>query len=357
MRQRLKSTFYDLVGISEVHPDEDRIITYVEDRLRSSGVRIIRDSFNNLVAKVEGDGQPMLISTHMDIPEPNPGLKTVEEGDIIRTDGQTILGADPKSGLAVLIEFLIDLKSAEGPHHPAEAVITRGEEVGLVGATNLDYGLVGSKMGLVLDEDGPVERVITKAPYQVNLDITLRGKKGHPRDPSEGRNVLHAMAAALSRLPPGHATDGVTWNIGRLEAGSARNTIPGRMKILAELRGYSGGDVEDARKLVHGCFSQACSERGIGFEMDSRWTYDGYQIPEDSILLQYLESAYRRMNLKPSFHSTFGGSDANIFNSQGIETVPVGSAYYNAHQHDEYVDLREMQRMVEFLHTFFARRT
>ncbi|MGM5487879.1 MAG: M20/M25/M40 family metallo-hydrolase [Nanobdellota archaeon] len=353
MRERLKATFLDLVHISEVYPHEDRIIRYIEKRLDEARIRYARDRFNNLIAWVEGSGEPLLVNTHMDIPEPNDSLTVVTEEDRILTDGTTILGADPKAGLAVLLEFLIEMRHSQQTHHPIEAAITRGEEAGLIGATNLDYGMLQARQGIVLDEDGPVTRVITQAPNMIKIDIQVRGKQGHPRDPREGRNVLFPLRTLLQDVPPGYAKAGVTWNLGTITAGSARNTIPGEMNIRAELRGYDTLEVESEYERIQGLLQKSCHQHGLELRFKQAQKYYGYRVGPDSKLLKTMRSVYQQLELTPGFHSTFGGSDANIFNSKGIQTVPIGSAYYNAHQYQEYASIADMEKILEFLDLFY----
>ena len=53
---------------------------------------------------------------------------------VIYSDGTTILGADDKAGVAVLLDALRILKEGDVPHRPVEALFTVREEVGLQGA-------------------------------------------------------------------------------------------------------------------------------------------------------------------------------------------------------------------------------
>ena len=239
MKQRLENTFTDLIKINEVYPNEDKIIEYVENRLTKESVSWQEDGFRNIIAKIPGVGEPLMLCTHLDIPESAPDVKYEKENGILRSAGNGILGADPKSGLAVLIELLIDLnKTNPKTHVPVEVVLTRGEETGLFGARNLDYSLVQSKMGIVLDEDGPVTNIVTQAPAYVRVDATVIGKAAHPRDPNDGINALKVACETLVKIPWGYSTKGVTWNVGLLSSGTARNTIPGSVEIKAELRGF-----------------------------------------------------------------------------------------------------------------------
>ena len=58
--------------------------------------------------------------------------------DTLSSDGTTILGADDKAGLAVMLEVIRVIKEKNIPHGKIEFIITVGEESGLVGAKALD---------------------------------------------------------------------------------------------------------------------------------------------------------------------------------------------------------------------------
>ena len=91
----------------------------------------------------------------MDTVAPGEGVKPIVEGDMIRTDGTTVLGGDDKSGCAVICEVLHRLRETEIAHGPIEVVFTICEEIGLQGARNLDLALIDAKEGLVYDSDSP----------------------------------------------------------------------------------------------------------------------------------------------------------------------------------------------------------
>ncbi len=353
IKENIKKTFLELINIDGIYPHEDKVIKYVEKRLSEAKVPWQEDSFRNIIVKIPGKGEPILLSTHLDIPEPTPQVKYVEKGDIIEADGTCILGADPKTGLAILIEFLCDLaKTDSTAHSPVEAVLTRGEETGLFGSRNCDYSLLTAKIGLVLDEDGPVTQVVTQAPAFVRVDAEFIGKIVHPREPEKGINALQAATTAMQALPWGYITEGVTWNVGLFESGTARNSVPGSAKLKAELRSYDTSLVVEQGKRVEKEFKKAADQIGATCKIETELEFEGYTINPDDQLLAKLESTFTKMNLKPNYFATFGGSDANVFNAHGIKCVPLGSGYYNAHQYIEQANLKDMEEIYNFLNIF-----
>src|SRR5438874_9101970 len=127
-RDRVLETFLDLVRIDSPSGEEEAVAQEVIRRLESLGARTERDGFGNLIARLLGEGQPLLIGTHLDTVEPGRGIKPIIDGDRIRTDGTTVLGGDAKAGIAAILEGLTIIVENGIPHPPVEMVFTRHEE-------------------------------------------------------------------------------------------------------------------------------------------------------------------------------------------------------------------------------------
>lgn len=117
-RDRLVQTFLDLVRIDSPSGEEDAMAEAIAQRLTALGAEVLHDTFGNLIARLGADGEPFLLSAHMDTVEPGRGIRPVIEGDTIRTDGSTILGGDPKAGIAAILEALTAVRAAGMPHRP-----------------------------------------------------------------------------------------------------------------------------------------------------------------------------------------------------------------------------------------------
>lgn len=359
-KESLKKTFLELVAIDSHHPNEDEISEYIEGRFDDAGISWKKDSFGNLFAYISGEGESVLLSTHIDIPEPAPNVHPIIEGDIIRSDGTSILGADPKTGLAVIIELACDLAQANPPSPmasarqgaPVEIFLTRGEEKGLLGAINADYSLLSAKIGFVLDEDGPVNQVTVKAPGYVRFDASFTGKVVHTREPEKGINAIQVFCHAVADIPWGYSCEGVTWNIGKLNAGTARNSVPGHASVHAELRSFDTQKLLTESKRIEDTFCATAKEHGATCEVKKDLLFEGYEHDLQNSLFERMKKVYDQLDIVPEYHETFGGSDVNVLIAHGIMAVTLGSAYYNAHEYTEYADLSEMVRIYEFLDEF-----
>ena len=108
---RLVDTFCDMVRISSESGQEAQFIAYMNDLFSSSfDATCTTDGYGNLVAKIPAKGstveEPVLFGVHGDTVKPGQDIEPVLENGIIRSKGETILGADDKAGIAELVEAI-----------------------------------------------------------------------------------------------------------------------------------------------------------------------------------------------------------------------------------------------------------
>lgn len=169
---RLLKTFLDLVKIPSESGHEKKVTDYLVARLTSLGMKVEVDKAGELVGSDTGNiiGRmvgtlpgSIALSAHQDTVVPGVGISPkIVDGDI-RSDGLTILGADDKAGLAIILETLEFYR--DKPHPTIEVIFDICEEIGLRGASVLDLSKIYSKNSVILDVDGPPGRINIVAPY------------------------------------------------------------------------------------------------------------------------------------------------------------------------------------------------
>ena len=217
-RERLVKTLIDLIRIDRPTGEEDAMDREVSSRLQALGFQVHHDSFNNVIAKLPGEGEPVILSAHLDTVEPGRGIKPVQDGDVLRSDGTTILGGDCKAGVSIVLEALTSVVEAGSPHLPVEVAFTRAEEGGLVGAHHLDFSLLSGKRGIVFDGEGPCNRLTVAAPAQNVVQANIQGRASHAGvEPEKGISAIVIAGHLLTRLPLGRIDAETTANIGYIE--------------------------------------------------------------------------------------------------------------------------------------------
>ena len=124
-QERLVNAFCELVKIDSPSDEEEDVAKHLTERLEVLGFNVARDAHGNLIASEDGTN-PLMLSAHMDTVEPGRSIKPQVDGDIIRSDGTTILGGDCKAGVAAIMEALESAKEDASPRRPVQVVFTRG---------------------------------------------------------------------------------------------------------------------------------------------------------------------------------------------------------------------------------------
>jgi len=148
-RDRLAQTFLELVRIDSVSREEGaiacRIREIFEEELGTetktdASASLTGSETGNLVVRIPGSipARPLLFNAHLDTVEPGRGVRPVFQNGRFSSDGSTILGADDKAAIAIMIEAARILRGTGIPHGPMEFLFTVCEEIGLLGAKALD---------------------------------------------------------------------------------------------------------------------------------------------------------------------------------------------------------------------------
>ena len=238
--------FIALASLNSPSRHEAPVAAYLVERLGAlGGAATVDDSAvrsgsdtGNVIARLPGTaaGPTVLLCAHMDTVGPTEGMVPVIRDGVIYSNGETVLGADDKAGIAIILAVLADLKAGREPHGDIEVLFTVQEEVGLFGAKYLEEPLQAD-FGYILDGDGEVGSVIHRAPSKVDLDFVLEGKAAHAGiAPETGINAICAAAAAIARFRSGRIDANTTSNVGTITGGKARNIVPDRAEVAVEVR-------------------------------------------------------------------------------------------------------------------------
>ena len=147
-QERIKNLLLELVQIDSHSRKEREVAQCIKKYCEEMGAQVEIDNAGeavggntgNVIARFPGtlpSAESIMMSAHMDTVVPGEGVKPILEGDIIRTDGTTVLGGDDKSGCAVVVEVIRCLQEQSIPHAPIEAIFSICEEVGLLARRTL----------------------------------------------------------------------------------------------------------------------------------------------------------------------------------------------------------------------------
>jgi len=272
--ERVKDEFLDLVCISSLSRREGAMARRLEVILKGMGATVETDDAGervggetgNLLARFAGSAPgapPFLLSCHMDTVGPAAAIRPVVDGDLVRTDGTSVLGGDDKAGIVAIFEAIRVLRGRGIPHGDIEVVLTICEESGLAGAKHFDTGRLRARRGLVLDVDG-VSELITRAPGANRLAFTVHGLAAHAGIcPEQGLSAIQMAAEAISAMRLGRLDAETTANLGVIEGGLATNIVPDRVVVRGETRSLSPAKLEAQTEAMRRCFLDVAARRSV----------------------------------------------------------------------------------------------
>ena len=342
-RDRLVKTFCDLVRIDSPSGEEDATAIDLIERLQALGFSPVRDDYGNVIA---GDGgpDPLLLSAHLDTVEPGRGIKPIVNADRIVSDGTTILGGDCKAGVAAILEALTSIREDGTAHRPIEVAFTREEEIGLVGARNLDFSKIAAREAVVFDGEGPPSQITSASPTYIGFDIEITGRAAHAGvEPEKGLSAIEIAAAIISKLPQGRLDQESTFNIGTIEGGTVRNAVPESTTVRGEFRSRNLETLDSIRLQLSEAISsvrEAFPEATIEDHLQTE--FETYTLTDDDPATSLVTAALRSLGLEPSLRPSGGGTDGNIFRRRDISAVVVGMADHDMHTVRESVTIPDL---------------
>ena len=327
-------------------------------RVDGAGCLVNGDS-GNLIACFPGNrpSAPLLLSAHMDTVEPGRSVQVRFEQGVFSSAGDTILGADDKSALAIILEVLQCIREQNLPCGPLEIVFTVCEEVGLLGAKNLAYDTISARMGYVLDTRNP-EAIVIRSPSANRLTFTVHGKAAHAgAAPEKGINAIVLASKAIAQMVLGRIDRETTCNIGRIEGGLAINIVPDQVTVQGEVRSHDEAKLQQVTKAIVSAFEAQIAQwpsQGNGDERPRLSTevirdFDRLGIDPQHAVVDMAKQAAAALGMRMDTASSGGGSDANVYATRGIVTGVLGTGMENVHTVHETIRLADMVRCAQLL--------
>ena len=361
-KERLMNNFLDLVKIPSPSLMEREIADNLKLQLTSLGLEVFEDEAHkntgsnsgNIIGILRGSNniskKKILFSSHMDTVLPCEKITPIMDGDIIKTDGTSVLGSDDKSGIAAIIEMLTVIKEKDLEHPEIIVIFSISEEIGLKGAKEINDEIIKNvDFGFIIDSGEKPGTVINKAPYSAKGKIEIIGKSSHAGEPEKGINALFVASHAISKLPIGKVDTETTCNIGTISGGTAVNIVMEKVEMAFEARSQSLPKLEELLEKTNKIFEDTCTSFGAKLINEVKKGTPGYNISLDSEVLKIFENACKNINLEFKVISSQGGSDANIYNSKNIPTLNLAIGMSEIHTTNEFININDIADCTKLL--------
>jgi tripeptide aminopeptidase len=324
-------------------------IAHVDTSPETSGrnVRpVVHKNYSGGDIPLPGDGSKIIRIAE------NPELAVLIGKTLITSDGTTLLGADDKAGVAVIMEAAAYLlKNRDCTHGPIRICFTCDEEIGH-GVDHVDLQKLGSTVAYTLDGAGVGQ--IDVETFSADLaTVIVRGVNLHPSI-AKGKmiNAVRLAGLLVERLPrhtqSPETTDGMVGFLHpyRIEGGVAETTI---RILLRDFRTSELARQADLLRLIGKTLEQEFPGSTVDIAVSPQYRNMADGLIREPRAAAYAEEAMRRVGVTPTRTSVRGGTDGSRLTEIGLPTPNLSTGEHNPHSPLEWTCLEEMQTAVTVL--------
>jgi tripeptide aminopeptidase len=283
--------------------------------------------------------------------ERHPYLKEKIGDDLITASGLTLLGADDKAGIAIIMDFVQQLITKQFAHGDIQVLFTPDEEVGR-GVDYLDMNKITAKYGYTLD-GGPLGDIEDETFSADGMRFVFTGVSAHPGY-AKGKmvNAIKLASAFVSRLPKEEwspettsGRDGFVHPVsiqGGLEEATVQFIL--RDHDTEKMNSY-------ANRLISIADEVMAEFPGAAYRFDRSEQYRNMKekLVDVPFVTEYAAHAMKRAGVQPRRAIIRGGTDGSRLSFMGVPCPNLFTGEMAIHSKHEYVSVQDMEKAVATL--------
>lgn len=350
MNNKLLDIFTKIVQINSTSGNEKHMRNYLLSWLKNNKFLAKVDKVGNVYAMKGNITPSVLFCAHMDTVNPGIGIKPIVKNGIIKSSGDTILGADNKAFIASLLFALEEYRG----ERKIEVIFSVKEETG-GGIELFPFQWIRSNVGFIFDNANPVGGIVLQSPYIYNFHVEFKGKAAHAATPHLGKNALVAATAAIRSLPIGKSPDGkMTLNVGLIKGGTGINTVPDFVQIHGEIRSYDKEIFKKYIKHIELIYKMKAKQYAISINFWKDGYCPGYSHSKSNRMIKLIKEIYNNLDLNTKFYMKSGISDGNILNEKGVQTFVLTDGVESPHTINEEISLNSLAKMRNIIYAIIV---
>ncbi|MCR5536111.1 MAG: peptidase T [Succinivibrio sp.] len=277
-----------------------------------------------------------------------PQLEEHRGDDFIITDGTTLLGADDKAGVAILLQLLHELKLKNLEHGPLTVVFTVDEEIGL-SSQYVDVESLGCAFGVTLDggELGTLDVATFNAQ---EAEISIEGRSIHTGSAYKKMVNASLMAARLiDLLPPGELPEQTQgkegfYHVLRISSCCEKATV----RML--LRDFTQEGLQRRQKLLYELgelLNRQCGYQAVRISIKDQYRNFAEVLKEQPQILEFCRKAYAQAGVTVKEEWVRGGTDGSNLSFRGLPCPNLFTGALNCHGVYECLSLKTFSKAFE----------
>lgn len=301
----------------------------------------------------------ILLCAHIDTVNPGKGVVPIVDTNkgIITSSGDTILGADDKSGVSSIIgavQYIIDNNISHGK---ITLLFSAMEEIDHLGVKLLDYSLIDCQYGYVFDTMGRIGRVMMRAQHGkvITTTVTVNNIPNHTyactvdNSLTIANRIIGKLDNAL--LDMDNMTFGQTICLDNSYAPGYM--VPNKSVFKYVARSYDKDAldrlVDNAHKAIDSCHADNVS---ISSTSTPHYTlgYNMNSMPMGNTMVDNALAVLSEMNIVPELiQQGLGNHDTSILARNGVHTLVLSCGMQNIHTTQEWVAMQDLNDCTEMI--------
>lgn len=280
----------------------------------------------------------------------NPFLQNYIGQTVITTDGTTLLGADDKAGVTIIMEALHHLVShPDIPHGTICVAFTPDEEIGR-GADFFDVRKFGADVAYTVD-GGEIGELEYESFNAASAKITVHGKNVHP---GTAKNVMVNSILLANELALRFPMQETPQHTEGYEGFYHLNDIQGSVECTTLryiIRDFDRQHFEERKQFVQTTVENFAKEKNVTIDLEVKDQYYnmGEIIKDHMELIEIAKKAFLKNEVEPKIQPIRGGTDGSRLSYMGLPTPNIFTGGHNYHGKLELVPLESMEKCKEIV--------
>ena len=304
------------------------------------------------------DGNPIKLNDkHTLTKEEFPSLNKHIGKDLVVTDGNTLLGADDKAGIAIIMNVVAYFKAhPEIKHHPISIAFTVDEEIG-EGTKHFSLGKMNADYAFTID-GGDIDCIDYVNFNAQGVKLTVQGVAVHP---GEGKNALvnalvlvnEFVASLPAKETPYDANeDEGYWHLTSIEGTGEKACLEMILRDFdREKLNKRDEQIKKAVKDIQAKWPKAKIELVIKEQYENMEPY----VKKDPRPVNKAIEAMKKLGMNPKSTKIRGGTDGATMSKMGLVTPNLGTGSANHHGRYEYLVVQDFLKMIELVKTILVK--
>ena len=346
------------LGLSDAYMDEYGI---VYGHLKGEGDKIGLNAHIDTALEVTGedvnpqihknyDGNDIVLNEKYTFsPEQFPILKRFKGCDLVTTDGNTLLGADDKAGIAIIMNALEYFHyHPEVKHHTISVAFTVDEEIG-EGSKHFSLQKMDADYAFTVD-GADIENVDYENFNAQGVEIDIQGVSVHP---GEGKGKLINAILVLNELINLMPKNDTPFEAGEDDGYWHMNDVNGSSDFIHSeliLRDFDREKLVKRGQIIKDSANMLMKKYpGISIKVSIKEQYENMKpyVDKNPKPVELAKAALRKNGIEPRSTKIRGGTDGATFSKMGLVTPNLGTGSYNHHGRFEFLVIQQFEKMID----------